>query len=287
MRATLAKARAISDWIDCEPCRRPADAARREHVTQARICQLLRLMRLAPDIWKDIEQTGRTGPVLEGKELRMLAGAGTREQVRRYRALLGLDQKEEAGGESLPDVRKAARHRGLVQQLAHARELHALVESGRFSSVRALARHAGLSGTRASQLLGLLDLAPGILAAIEAAGGQELRRRIARMEERGQLREWRRLLHRKRCEEERHPAPYPSVLVHARPAAVGATVTRVGTSSCPRRDRFADRDKEREGYPAALPTTGSRPMSPCSWGPLHCSLGQLHLQQSRGRQGPA
>jgi hypothetical protein len=199
VRATLAKARAIADWIACEPKRRPADAARREHVTRARICQLLRLMKLAPEIWRDIEQPGRTGAVLGEKELRMLAGCGTKEQVRRYRALLGLDQPK-AGEGAVADVRKQARHRGLAQHLAHARELQALVESGRFSSVRALARHAGLSGTRVSQLLGLLDLAPEILAAIEAAGEQELGvtekalRVIARMEERVQVREWRQLM---------------------------------------------------------------------------------------------
>ena len=199
VRATLAKARAIADWIACEPKRRPADAARREHVTRARICQLLRLMKLAPEIWRDIEQPGRTGAVLGEKELRMLAGCGTKEQVRRYRALLGLDQPK-AGEGAVADVRKQARHRGLAQHLAHARELQALVESGRFSSVRALARHAGLSGTRVSQLLGLLDLHDDIIAAIDVPQEEAPKvtekelRGIARMEERGQVREWRKLL---------------------------------------------------------------------------------------------
>lgn len=200
VRATLAKARAISDWIACEPKRRPADAARREHVTRARICQLLRLMKLAPEIWRDMDQPGRTGPVLGEKELRMLAACGTKEQVKRYRALLGLDAPQAGADDAPVDVRKAARHRGLAQHVAHARELHALVESGRFASVRALAKHVGLSGTRVSQLLSLLDLAPEILAAITAAGEQELGvtekelRVIARMEERKQVGEWRRML---------------------------------------------------------------------------------------------
>ncbi|MFZ5480661.1 MAG: hypothetical protein ACOZNI_28115 [Myxococcota bacterium] len=153
-------------------------------------------MKLAPEIWRDIEQPGRTGPVLGEKELRMLAALGSKEQVQRYRAMLGLDQAQEA--DVGVDVRKHARHRGLAQHLAHARELQALVETGRYSSVRALARSVGLSGTRVSQLLSLLDLAPEILAAIEAAGEGELGvtekelRGIARMEERGQMREWRR-----------------------------------------------------------------------------------------------
>jgi hypothetical protein len=73
------------------------------------------------------------------------------------------------------------------------------VESGRFSSVRALASQVGLSGTPVSQLLPLLDLAPAILAVIESAGEEELGitekelRVIARMEGRVQMREWRKL----------------------------------------------------------------------------------------------
>lgn len=60
-------------------------------------------------------------------------------------------------------------------------------------------KHHGLSGTRVSQLLGLLDLAPESLAAIEAAGEEELGvtekelRRIARLPEARQIREWRKL----------------------------------------------------------------------------------------------
>ncbi len=89
-------------------------------------------------------------------------------------------------------MRKAARHRGLAQHLARARELQALVESGRFSSIRALARHHGLSGTRVSQLLGLLDLAPDIFEAIEAAGEDlGITEKELRKEERVQVREWR------------------------------------------------------------------------------------------------
>lgn len=196
VRATLARARAVQDWLDCEPGRKAADVARREHLTRARICQLLRLLKLAPAIWSDIQQPGRTGAVLGELELRMLAPLPHKEQVRRYRALLGLDAPA-PGDEPPRTAAKSARNRGLAAHLARARELHALVESGRFGSITAIGRHEGMSGTRVTQLLGLLDLHPEILAAIEAAGEDELGvkekelRVIARMAEGKQLREWR------------------------------------------------------------------------------------------------
>jgi hypothetical protein len=91
VRATLARARAIQDWLDADSTRKAADVARREHVTRARISQLLLLLKLSAEIRADIQQPGRTGAVLGELELRMLAPLPAKEQVRRYRALLGLD----------------------------------------------------------------------------------------------------------------------------------------------------------------------------------------------------
>ncbi len=196
VRATLARARAVQDWLDCEPGRKAADVARREHLTRARICQLLRLLKLAPAIRSDIQQPGRTGAVLGELELRMLAPLPHKEQVRRYRALLGLDAPS-PGDERPRTAAKGGRNRGLAAHLARARELHALVESGPFGSITAIGRHEGMSGTRVTQLLGLLDLHPEILAAIDAAGDENLGlkekklRVIARLPEGKQLREWR------------------------------------------------------------------------------------------------
>ncbi len=96
----------------------------------------------------------------------MLAPLPRKEQVRKYRSLLGMDAP--APGEDPPrTAAKQARHRGLAVNLAHARELQVLVESGRFSSIRAIGKHQGLSGARVSQLLNLLDLQPDIVAAID------------------------------------------------------------------------------------------------------------------------
>lgn len=196
VRATLARARAAQDWIDCEPGRRAADVARREHVTRARVCQLLLLLKLAPEIRADIDQPGRTGPVLGERELRMLSPLGNKEQVRRYRALLGLDAPA-PGDEAHRTAAKSARNRGLAAHLARARELQALVESGRFASIRAIGKHEGLSGTRVSQLLGLLDLHPDIVTVIDVPEEEAPKvtekelRVIARMEQGRQMREFR------------------------------------------------------------------------------------------------
>jgi len=186
----------MQDWIDSEPDRKAADVARREHVSRARVCQLQLLLKLAPEIRADIEQPGREGPVLGERELRMLSPLGTKEQVRRYRALLGLDAPA-PGDEPPRTAAKHARNRGLAAHLARARELQLLVESGRFASISAIGKHEGMSGTRVSQLLGLLDLHPDIIVAIdvpveEAPGVTEKELRvIARMGEREQMREWR------------------------------------------------------------------------------------------------
>jgi hypothetical protein len=78
-------------------------------------------MKLAPEIWRDIEQPGRAGPVPGEKELQMLAGLGTKEQVQRYRALLWLDHPQAA--EVGVGARNHAQHRGIAQHVAHARVL--------------------------------------------------------------------------------------------------------------------------------------------------------------------
>lgn len=198
VRATLARARAIQDWIDCEPGRKAADVARREHLTRARVSQLLRLHKLAPEIWRDIEQPGRTGPVLGELELRGLTSLPPKEQVKRYRAMLGLDAPA-PGDEPPRTAAKSARNRGLSAHLARARELQALIESGRFATIADLGRHIGMSGARVSQILGLLDLAPEIIKAIDVPEEQAPKvkerelRRIARLPVSKQMREWRAL----------------------------------------------------------------------------------------------
>ncbi len=200
VRATLDRARRFKDWIDDELGRKAADLARKEGLTRARVCQLLLLLKLVPEIRAEIERPGRTGRVLGEIELRQIAGLERGAQMARYRAMLGIDENGQPV--DLRAERQAAkvqaRHRGLKAHVERARELRALVEGGRFSSMGDLARYSGMSGTRAQQLLNLLDLHPEILGAIErgdADGISEpaIRHLSRQRDQRGQLEAWARL----------------------------------------------------------------------------------------------
>jgi hypothetical protein len=207
VRAALDRARRFQGWMLAQADRSAADVARREKLTRARVSQLLRLIKLAPEIIADIDRPGRTGRVLGELELRQLAGLGRKEQVKRYRAKLGLDLQGKvtadgkvAEAEARP---KQARNRGLAQHLARARLYRELVESGRFQTMTELAMSEGVSVSRVSQLLNLLDLHPDIIAAIDVPPEQEppvtereLRKVAVILDKERQTREWRVLLHR-------------------------------------------------------------------------------------------
>jgi hypothetical protein len=187
--ATLDRARRLQAWIDAEPGRKAADVARREGVTPARVSQLLLLLKLVPEIRADLERPGRNGKVPGEVELRQLAGLEQAAQLGRYRQFLGLDEPPPMA------VNGTERNRGLARHLARARELQALIDGGRFESIADLARYAGMSGSRASQLLNLLELHPDILGAIgrgEVSGVSEPAiRKIAQMADKdAQLRAW-------------------------------------------------------------------------------------------------
>jgi hypothetical protein len=210
VRDTLDRARRIQAWVDAREGRTHADAARWERVSRARISQIVKLLKLAPEIIEDIERPGRVGKVPGELELRQLAGLERKQQVQRYRDLLDLDEKLRP----LPRSRQSrardagiqARGRGLAHHLARARHLRALVDSGRYSSISALAREEGISRSRVTHLLNLLDLHPAILAAIDVPLEQEppvnefdLRGIAVHLDKQRQLREWRALLRKRKA----------------------------------------------------------------------------------------
>ncbi|MEQ1570359.1 MAG: hypothetical protein ABMA64_32290, partial [Myxococcota bacterium] len=133
------------------------------------VCQLLSLLKLVPEIRADLERPGRTGKVLGELELRDLAAMERSVQNARYRAMLGLDEPVDERADRRAAKTKA-RNRGLACHLARARELQALIDTGRFGSIADLARYAGMSGARATQLLNLLGLHPEILAEVDSDG---------------------------------------------------------------------------------------------------------------------
>ncbi len=204
VRAALDRARRFQGWMLAQADRTAADVARREKLTRARVSQLLRLLKLAPEIIADIDRPGRTGRVLGELELRQLAGLGRKEQLKLYRAKLGLDEQGKVTAEGRAaeaEVRpQQARNRGLAQHLARARRYRELVESGRFQTMTELAMSEGVSVSRVSQLLNLLDLHPDIIAAIDvpqerepSVTERELRKIAVILDKDRQIREWRRL----------------------------------------------------------------------------------------------
>jgi hypothetical protein len=180
VRATLARAKRLQDWIDAAPGRNKAEAARMEGVTRARVSQLFLLLKLVREIKADIERPGRTGKVPSEAELRQIALLDRSVQYERYRAMLGLDEPHDGRAERRA-AKTQARNRGLQCHLARARELQALLETGRFASMADLARYAGMSGPRASQLLDLLGLHPEILAAIDRGEADHVSERNLRL----------------------------------------------------------------------------------------------------------
>lgn len=179
VRATLARARRLQEWIADEEGRNMADAARAEGVTRARVSQLFLLLKLVPEIRGDIERPGRTGKVPSELELRQIALLERSVQYDRYRAMLGLDEPRDDRAERRA-AKTQARNRGLRCHLERARELRALIDTGRFASIADLGRYAGMSGPRAQQLLNLLELHPDILAAVDRGDADHVSERNIR-----------------------------------------------------------------------------------------------------------
>jgi hypothetical protein len=155
----------------------------------------LSLLKLVPEIRADLERPGRTGKVLGELELRQLAAMERSVQNARYRAMLGLDEPVDERADRRAAKTKA-RNRGLACHLARARELQALIDTGRFGSIADLARYAGMSGAQGRrQLLNLLELHPDIVAWIdrgEAVGVSEpvIRKLACTSDKENQRRAW-------------------------------------------------------------------------------------------------
>jgi hypothetical protein len=94
-------------------------------VNHIRICQLLVLTRLAPEIQADLDDEARTTPVPSERELRAIAALPAVEQVWKYMELTG----------ELVDLRysrKVARLAGFRRLFARARPLRERYDSGQY-----------------------------------------------------------------------------------------------------------------------------------------------------------
>ena len=161
IRGTLDKARRWQAWLDAEQGRRACQIAKREKVTKCRVSQVMRLLKLAPEVLADIGRPGRTGMVPSEPELRQLTKQRRAEQVRAYRELTGQPIA------SADARRGGARAKGFQHLFARARRYRELLESGEALSMADIARAEGITGARVSDLLYLTNLAPEIVAELD------------------------------------------------------------------------------------------------------------------------
>lgn len=180
MRAFLNKGRGYKAWLEAAEGRSTKHLAEREGCSRPRICQLLVLTRLAPELQADLDDETRTTPVPTERELREIADLPAVEQVWKYMELTG--QLVE-----VRDSRKVARLAGFQHLFARARALRERYDSGQYRNLDELGATEGITGGRASQLMNLLLLAPDIIAALDVPKEQAPRlserelRRIARL----------------------------------------------------------------------------------------------------------
>ncbi len=174
VRDRLAQARAWRAWLDAEPGRMAVELARREGVSGPRVCQVTRLLDLAPEIIADLEREGRSGPVPSEKQLRAIALEPDRlAQVRRYRGLVEAGEGGEEAGEEVERAAAPARphQRGFQHLFARARYYQTLIDSEEVRSEADIARIEGITSSRVGQVLALLNLAPQIVAILDVPEG--------------------------------------------------------------------------------------------------------------------
>ncbi len=173
VRDRLAQARAWRAWLDAEPGRMAVELARREGVSGPRVCQVTRLLDLAPEIIADLEREGRSGPVPSEKQLRAIALEPDRlSQVRRYRGLVEAEEQGgEEAGEEVERVAAPTRPHQRGFQRARARYYQGLIDGETVRSESDIARIEGITSSRVGQVLALLNLAPQIVAILDVPEG--------------------------------------------------------------------------------------------------------------------
>lgn len=169
LRERLTQAAGWKAWLDGGSGRSQADLARRERVSRARVCQVIRLVDLDPEIMRDLDVPGSPVPT----ERTLFALASLKEpgaQVARYREMVVEALSENAqrcAGAPIPKPRIRGDVRHLLER---ARRYQALLDSGACRSLIAIAEQEGLTPTRVGQVLLLLHLHPEILALLDQPG---------------------------------------------------------------------------------------------------------------------
>jgi hypothetical protein len=103
LRSHLRRARSFRVRIDQGLVANAAAVAAEEGLTRARICQLLKLLDLAPEILSDLRDEDSDGPLPSEHRLRKLAGVRpVEDQVDRYRELCEVEASGQGRGGTMP-----------------------------------------------------------------------------------------------------------------------------------------------------------------------------------------
>jgi hypothetical protein len=166
LRGHLRRARGFRERIDQGLVANAAAVAAEEGLTRARVCQLLKLLELAPEVLADLEGEAGGRPVPSEHQLRKLAGVRPVEgQVEGYRELV--EAEWASRGEPTETRKPPLPRRGFQHLFRQARRYHAMLESGEAESMEAIARAEGISSTRVRQVLMLLQLPPAVVAQVD------------------------------------------------------------------------------------------------------------------------
>ena len=166
LRGHLRRARGFCERIDQGRVANAAAVAAEESLTRARVCQLLKLLDLAPEILTDLEDEDGVGPVPSEHKLRQLAGIRpVEDQVERFHELV--EAEGASRGKTAKTCRPPLPRRGFQHLFRRARRYHALLESGEAPSMEAIARAEGISSTRVRQVMMVLRLPPEITEVVD------------------------------------------------------------------------------------------------------------------------
>ena len=171
LRGHLRRARGFRERIDKGLVANAATVAAEEGLTRARVCQLMKLLDLAPDVLADLGDEGGVGPVPSEHKLRKLASVRPVEnQGDRYRELCEAEGAGQKRGVASP--KSPLPRRGFQHLFRRARRYHTMLESGEAPSMEAIAQREGISSTRVRQVLTLLQLPPEMVERVDVPAGE-------------------------------------------------------------------------------------------------------------------
>ena len=166
LRDHLRRARCFRERIDQGLVANAAAVAAEEELTRARVCQLQKLLDLAPEILTDLEDEDGVGPVPSEHKLRKLVSVrSVEDQVERYREMVGAEaaSRVRTDGSLKPSLPRP----GFQHLFRRARRYHAMLESGEASSMEVIACAEGISSTRVRQVLMLLQLPVEVIEQVD------------------------------------------------------------------------------------------------------------------------